>query len=152
MENLKKDVLKSFIPRAVLLPLSEKAKRALPTDKLIPIRKLPFNIGREGRLGGNERGLFIKLRLISDTSKPNNDIYLIDEDEFLQISKEHIEITILDDSYIIRDRGSMTGTTLNGVTIGGDRQIAQETLKDGDIIQIGSDKSEYKFQFLIFDV
>lgn len=153
MENLKKDILKSFIPRAVLLPLNEKSKQSLQNDKIISIKNLPFKIGRESRLGENERGFFVKLRILSDDSKANNDIYLIDNDKFLQISKEHFEISVNDSNeYILKDRGSSNGTTLNGNTIGGNRQTSENILEDGDIIQIGSDNSEYKFQFLTLKI
>lgn len=153
MENIKKDILKSFIPRAVLLPLNSKAKKSLVNEKIISIKNLPYKVGRESRLGKNERGFFIKLRIFSDESKANNDIYLIDEDEFLQISKEHFEISLNEDNhYILRDRGSSNGTTLNGNTIGGERQVSEDILKDGDIIQIGSESSEYRFQFLTLEI
>ncbi len=153
MQNLKKDILKSFIPRAVLLPLNEKAKRSLPNEKIISIKNLPFKIGRESRLGKNERGFFIKFRVLTGESDSKNDIYLIDNEELLQISKEHFEISFNDDNqYVLRDRGSSNGTTLNGNTIGGERQISEDILKDGDIVQVGSESSEYKFQFLTLEI
>ena len=149
MEEQKKEILKSFIPKAVLLPLTQKAKQSLPTEeKLIPIRLLPFKIGRESRLGKNERGIFIKLRMINENSQPNNDIYLVDDGNQLEISKEHCEISIEDDSYILTDRNSSNGTILNGDTL----SSKTTKLKDGDIIQMGSSKSEYKFQFITLDI
>ena len=90
---------------------------------------------------------------MSDTANQKNDIYLIDNDEFLQISKEHFEISLNNDNkYILRDRGSANGTTLNGNTIGGERQVSEDILNDGDIVQVGTDCSEYKFQFLTLEV
>jgi len=153
MENKKKEILKSLIPRAVLLPVNEKTKKTISNKNIISIKNFPFKIGRESRVEENERGFFVKLRIFNgDSAQPSNDMYLIDNDEFLQISKQHLEISMDENSYIVRDRGSMNGTTINGETIGGDRQTAQKRINDGDIIQIGSDKSDYKFQFLTLDI
>lgn len=152
MNKIKQDILKSIIPRAVLLPLNQKTKMSISNDKFIPINNFPFKVGRESRISDDERGFFVKLRLRNVEYTPNNDIYLIDNNEFLQISKEHFEISIEDDSYIIVDRGSMNGTTLNNVTIGGDRTIEKRNIDDGDIVKIGTVNSNYEFQFLILDI
>ena len=152
MEKLKKDIIKSIIPRAILLPLSEKSKISISNEKIIPIFNLPYKVGRESRISKNERGFFVKLRVFNQESTPNNDIYLIDNDEFLQISKEHFEISIEDNSYFVLDRGSMNGTTINDETIGGDRNISKRKINDGDIIKVGSKESNYEFKFLILDI
>ncbi|PLY05765.1 MAG: hypothetical protein C0625_11855 [Arcobacter sp.] len=152
METIKKDILKSFVPRAVILPLNENSKQALANEKIIPIRNLPFKIGRESRMGESERGIFVKLRIMTNDSKPNNDLYLIDNNSSLEISKEHCEISFENNNYILKDRGSTNGTTINGVSFAGKNKIEEKILKDGDTIQIGSVKSEFKFQFLVFDI
>ena len=151
MQSIDKDILKSFIPRAVLLPLNEHSKHALSGEKVVPIRNFPFKIGRESRMGESERGLFVKLRIMSKDTKPNNDLYLVDNNSSLEISKEHCEISFEDNAYVLKDRGSTNGTTLNGELFAGKNKKEEKLLKDGDTIQIGSKKSEFKFQFLIFD-
>lgn len=149
MEEKKKKILKSFLPRAALVPITEQAEQAISNEKIIPLRYFPFNIGRESRMGKSPVGFFVKLRIMEDNDKEvDNDIYLIDTCKPLQISKEHCKISFKDDIFTIKDRGSATGTLLNGVSI----SITEEELKDGDIIQIGSEESEYKFEFLTFDI
>jgi len=152
MQELKKEILKSIVPRAVLFPMNEKAKTSIANEKLISISRFPYKIGRESRVSKNDRGFFVKLRLFDENSTPNNDIYLIDNDELLQISKEHLEITIKDNSFFVIDRGSMNGTTINNETIGGNRKITKKEIKDGDKIKIGSKESSYEFQFLLLEI
>ena len=153
MQNLKKEIIQSFVPKAVLIPLTQEAKLSVANTnhhkKLIPIRTFPFKIGRESRMGESDRGLFVKLRIILNDSKPNNDIYLIDDNATLEISKEHFEILIDKNQYFIRDRNSTLGTKLNDIEIGKEQNKYTHILKDGDIIKIGSNHSKYEFQFLV---
>jgi len=155
MQNLKKEIIDSFIPKAVLVPLTEDAKSTITLlhnrKKLIPISTFPFKIGRESRMGESDRGLFVKLRILSNYSKPNNDIYLIDNNDTLEISKEHFEIINDKDEYLIKDRESTMGTKLNNVEIGKEQSKYTHILNDGDIIKIGSSHSKYEFQFLILN-
>lgn len=155
MEDLKKKLVKSFTPRAVLMPLTKEAGHSMAQQcqkEVIPIMEFPFKVGRESRVGENERGLFLKLRIIKSDSRPNNDIYLIDNAKYLQISKEHFEIEKTNNFYLLKDRGSSNGTTINDITYGGDRKEIQQVINDGDIIKIGSKESEYKFQFILLDI
>lgn len=155
MQNLKQEIINSFIPKAVLVPLTEDAKLSIANTinykKLIPINTFPFKIGRESRMEESDRGLFVKLRIMSSHSKPNNDIYLIDNKSNIEISKEHFEISNNKDEYLIKDRNSTLGTKLNDIEIGKDQKEYPHILKDGDIIKIGSNHSKYEFQFLVLD-
>lgn len=155
MINTKKNIIKAITPRAILLPLTKEATNAIVKGQcqndLIPMMNFPFRIGRESRLDTNDNGLFVKLRLIKSSAKPNNDIYLINDGKDLQISKEHLEIERTKEHYILKDRESTKGTTINGVTLGGQKKGFEEVLNDGDIIKIGNDKSEFKYQFLILE-
>jgi len=155
MLNTKKNIIKAITPRAILLPLTKEATNAIVKGQcqndLIPMMSFPFRIGRESRLGKNESGLFLKLRLIKNTSKPNNDIYLINDAKDLQISKEHLQIERTKNHYLLKDRGSSKGTTINGITYGGQEKVFEQVLNDGDIIKVGNEQSEYKYQFLILE-
>lgn len=155
MINTKENILKAITPRAVLLPLTKVASNAIVKsqcqNELIPMKDFPFRIGRESRLSKNDEGLFVKLRLIKSSAKPNNDIYLINDGKDLQISKEHLQIERTSGKYTLKDRGSTNGTTINGVSFGGHKKVFEEVLQDGDIIKIGNEQSEFKYQFLILE-
>jgi pSer/pThr/pTyr-binding forkhead associated (FHA) protein len=97
----------------------------------------------------NDRGLFVKLRILSDNTKANNDIYLFNCTDNLEISKEHFQIEKKDGRYFIKDRNSTLGTKLNNEEIGKVENNKSYILKDEDIIKIGSSQSKYEFQFLI---
>ena len=143
------ELIKSFLPNAVLMPLTTAAEKSIlntqTQNKVIPMFEFPFKVGRESRMAQNDRGLFVKLRIPSSISNPNNDIYLINNTENLEISKEHFQIEKKDDIYFIKDRKSTLGTKLNDKEIGS----TSHTLEDKDIIKIGSSDSKYEFQFLI---
>jgi pSer/pThr/pTyr-binding forkhead associated (FHA) protein len=155
MHNTKANILKAITPKAVLLPLTKEANKSIVkgpcNNELITMSAFPFKIGRESRLGENERGLFLKLRMITNASKPNNDIYLYNSSKNLQISKEHFQIERNLSKYTIKDRGSSKGTTINGITYGGNKEVFEQTLNDGDIIIIGDKTSDLKYQFLILE-
>ena len=147
------ELIKSFLPNAVLMPITTAAEKSIlntqTQNKVIPMFEFPFKVGRESRMAENEKGLFVKLRIFNDISKPNNDIYLINNTENLEISKEHFQIEKKDDSYFIKDRKSTLGTKLNNEEIGKDTVNKSYIIKDKDIIKIGSNDSKYEFQFLI---
>jgi len=85
--------------------------------------------------------------------EPNNDVYLLDNGEYLQISREHCSIVKNEDgSYILYDRGSACGSMVNDIKVGGEDHSASAPLKDGDIISLGIENSPYKFKFIILDV
>jgi hypothetical protein len=147
------ELIKSFLPNAVLVPLTPEAEKSIldmqTINKLVPMFEFPFKVGRESRMSENDRGLFVKLRILNNVSKPNNDIYLVNNTESLEISKEHFQIEKKDDIYLIKDRNSTLGTKLNDKEIGKDNANNSYILEDKDIIKIGSSDSKYEFQFLI---
>jgi hypothetical protein len=153
MTKLKSDIIDSFVPNAVLVPLTNEAKNSIVDtkthNKIISMFDFPFNIGRESRMSLNERGLFVKLRIMKSDSKPNNDIYLANCTDNLEISKEHFLIEKKDNHYFIKDRNSTLGTKLNDEEIGKEKSNTLFPIKDGDIIKIGSSHSTYKYKFLI---
>ncbi|MDY3552137.1 HD domain-containing protein [Gemmata sp. JC717] len=52
----------------------------------------------------------------------------------LSVSRLHAEVYLLDEAWVVRDRGSSNGTVLNGVRIG----RTPQPLRAGDTIQIGA--------------
>ena len=155
MQSAKINLLKTIIPKAVLLPLSKEATSAIvkgsSQNDYISMMTFPFKVGRESRLGESDTGIFLKLRLIASSSKPSNDIYLVNNSREIQISKEHFQIEKHKDCYLLKDRGSTNGMTINGITYGGKKKIFEQELKDGDIIKIGNEKSNLKYQFLVLE-
>ena len=149
MNELKKELISSFVPEVVLLPITKEAKISLMDKKMIVINSFPYKIGRESRISESDRGVFVKLRIFSSSINPNNDIYLVNSTQSLEISKEHFQIEKKDNKYYIKDRNSTLGTKLNDKEIGKEKINEKFPLNDGDIIKIGSNNSEFQFQFLI---
>ncbi len=155
LNDEKKELLSSMIPKAVLKAVTSEAKHTILKrsfgQDIIPIYHYPFRIGREARVEYLDEKIIIQERH-GLGHKPNNDTYLLDNGEFLQISREHCSIIINDASeYILQDRGSSCGSLINQIQVGGDDYPNTSVLKDGDIITIGSEESKYKFKFILLD-
>jgi pSer/pThr/pTyr-binding forkhead associated (FHA) protein len=151
-----KDEIKDvFLPKAVLVAQTNEASAAIPIksrhDGMIPIWKFPFRIGRESRIEIDEYGhIFVKERYKHGViGKMNNDIYLIDFGERLQISREHLRIDKEDGRYYLIDRGSKCGSAVNDERIGNDSPKERTELKDGDTIVLGTDASPYRYTFIV---
>ena len=156
LNNEKKELLRSMIPKAILKAVTSEAKHAILKrsfgQDIIPIYNYPFKIGREARVEYLDDKIIIQERHGRSGHKPNNDAYLLDNGELLQISREHCSIICNDASeYILQDRESSCGSLINKVQIGGDNHPKTSVLKDGDIITIGSEESKYKFKFILLD-
>ena len=156
LDDEKKELLDSMIPKAVLKAVTSEAKHAILKrsfgQDIIPIYNYPFKIGREARVEYLDDKIIIQERHGRSGHKPNNDAYLLDNGELLQISREHCSIISNDASeYILQDRESSCGSLINQVQIGGDNHPKTSVLKDGDIITIGSEESKYKFKFILLD-
>ncbi len=136
--------------RAFLIPLTDKAWRA-SLEKNIPIRQYPFRVGRECRMH-IEDGNQVSAERRRTGAAPNNDLYLQDSAEKMQISREHFQIEQrADGGFELVDRGSACGTRVGKRTIpGGDRGGRCE-LKHGDTIAIGLNASPYVFRFVVQD-
>ncbi len=148
----KQSIVEAITPLAVLKPLTPEAVNSVPqgqlTGEYICIRTSPFRIGRESRVkrikGGMERIERPKL----GTKAPNNDLYLLDEGHFLNISREHLEIAREGEGFVLRDRNSACGTRLGEVHIGGEDAGGAHPLIDGDVIAVGAKATPYLFQFV----
>ena len=151
LDNEKKELLQSMIPMAVLKAVTKESKHSIIKrvfgKDIIPIYKYPFRIGREARVEYVDGEVILQERHKLGGHEPNNDVYLLDNGEYLQISREHCTIINIDGSYKLQDRGSACGTLANKIEVS---NLSCE-LKDGDIITLGSKESEYKFKFILLD-
>jgi pSer/pThr/pTyr-binding forkhead associated (FHA) protein len=148
-------ILENIVPQAVLIALTQEAKEATPQgqriDDLISIRKFPFRIGRESRVRKMDGREVRVERTKLDNKEPNNDLYLLDRGQLLNISREHLQIEKTETGYRLVDRHSACGTKLGGVAIGGNDKGGSSTLRDGEVIGIGSQSSPYRYRFITLD-
>jgi pSer/pThr/pTyr-binding forkhead associated (FHA) protein len=152
----KKQLLEKMVPKAILKAITPKSKHAIikriAQEDIIPIFSYPFRIGREARVQYIDGEVILQERHKLGGQEPNNDVYLLDNSQFLQISREHCTIIKNGDNYILQDRGSACGSMVNQFIVGGEDHNGSCKLKDGDIITLGSKESEYKFEFIVFDI
>jgi len=129
---------------AFLKALTPEAKECL--GKLIfEIPLFPFRVGRESRR--DKSSLFPNSRRRHHSS-PNNDLYLADSGNRLNISREHFQIERRGDAFFLVDRHSACGTLVEGETIGRDRNGGEVRLGNGDVIIVGTSESRQIFKFL----
>ena len=157
LDEEKKILLESMVPKAVLKAMSEEAKHSIIkrefAQDIIPIYNYPFKIGREARVQFVNGEVVLQERHKLSGQEPNNDVYLLDNGEYLQISREHCSIIKNEDgTYTLHDRGSACGSMVNDTKVGGEDHQASAPLKDGDIISLGIENSPYKFKFIILDI
>jgi len=153
----KKELLQTMIPKAVLKAVTGASKHSIIKREfgqdLIPIYNYPFRIGREARVQYVDGEVILQERHKLSGQEPNNDLYLFDSGELLQISREHCSIVQTSESkFLLQDRGSACGSRVNELSVGGDDNNGLLPLSDGDIITLGSKESEYKFKFILLDV
>jgi len=129
----------------LLLPLTEEAKSALNGREQIKIDKLPFRIGRESRMAF-VKGEMVYMERRKGGLTTNNELYLLDDGELLNISREHLQIERGEDGgFRIHDRGSACGTQVDGHAIGGRDTPGSAPLYDDSEIIIGTPQSPYRF-------
>lgn len=81
-------------------------------------------------------------------ASPSNELYLLDHEEFLNISREHFQIDRKPDgSYEVIDRGSTCGTIVDNVAGGGHGKPTHLPLRHGSVIRVGTPSSPYVFRF-----
>lgn len=131
--------------RALLVALTPESRAALGAPER-EMTKFPYRVGRESR--GTERtphGVVSERR--NPGSRPSNDLYLVEPDEPLNVSREHFEIDRDDAGYVLVDRASTCGTIVEGQGVGGDTRGGTLPLHDGDVIIVGTSRSPYAFKF-----
>jgi len=130
-----------------LIPQTEEARLSISSES-IEICKFPFRIGRESRNKNDIVPQHILERRLGK-APPNNDVYLIDSGNLLNISREHFLIDKNDNGgYKLGDRMSACGTLIKGKA--GNRKCHGSgcLLDDGDIIILGTSHSPFVFKFL----
>jgi pSer/pThr/pTyr-binding forkhead associated (FHA) protein len=128
---------------AYLVALTPESMDAIQAHE-INIPFLPFRVGRESRRRFmTEQGIVAERRR---TSAPNNDMYITEVGDPLNVSREHFLIDRDADGYFLLDRGSACGTLVEGALVGAGRP-ERTRLKDHDVIIVGTSFSRYIFKF-----
>ena len=129
---------------AYLVALTPESAAAIQARE-INIPHLPFRIGRESRkVAWTTAGPVGERRT---AAPPNNDLYLIEEREPLNVSREHLLIGSEGGVFYLLDRESTCGTIVEGELLGKGGARRQVTLNDHDVIIIGTSQSRYIFKF-----
>jgi pSer/pThr/pTyr-binding forkhead associated (FHA) protein len=129
-----------------LKALTPEAKAALRGEYL-KITHFPFRVGRESR--EFDRPIDHPKNRRRPGSDPNNDLFLFEPGNVLNVSREHFLIDVKDDKYVLVDRGSYCGTMVEGELIGEKRKGGSRELADNDVIIVGTSGSVFIFKFLI---
>ena len=129
---------------ARLIARSEDARRALGMAE-ITIDGFPFSVGRECRTALAKLSMSVDRRL-GGTSQVN-DVYLVEFTPPYRMSREHFLIDFTQGKFVLTDRGSVGGTTVNGTTLGGDRRGGHIDLHNRDEIAVGDATSPFVFVF-----
>ena len=113
----------------------------------LELKELPFRVGRESRKYDTpeKKALFADKR--SPKNKPNNDLYLVEETDLINVSREHFQIVREAAGYALEDRGSTLGTIVEGKKVGGENAGGKTSLRDGDVIIVGASVSPFVFKF-----
>jgi len=131
---------------AYLTALTPEGSKAFGA-RAINIPHLPFRIGRESRrMRWTEEGMVGERRR---AASPNNDLYLVEEVEPMNVSREHLLIDRDPEGFFVLDRGSACGTLVEGETIGGPSPERRAALRDHDVIIVGTSLSRFVFKFRI---
>jgi hypothetical protein len=131
---------------AFLKALTPESKACLG-GSLYRIPHFPFHVGRECRVAIRPMPFPISRR--RPDSVPNNDLYLMELGNVLNVSREHFLIDRQGDAYIIVDRGSNCGTLVEGEPVGEKRKGGWKPLQDNDVIIVGGSESRFIFKFIL---
>jgi len=131
-------------PRMVLMALTPEAKAALGAFEL-QITAFPFRVGRESR-----SALRVAPRTIAERRKrearSSNQLYLPEQSEGLNVSREHFQIDHNGTGFVLTDRQSTCGTLVEGRLVGGQNVGGAVLLTDRDVIIVGTSASRYVFK------
>lgn len=137
--------------RAVLIALTPEARVALGGDE-VEISRFPFRVGRESRGPQRTAARVIMERRRPGRRPPNNELYLVDETEPLNVSREHFQIELNGMHHVLVDRQSTCGTIVEGKIVGGKQAGGAAPLHDGDVIIVGTSASRYVFKLRVSEV
>jgi pSer/pThr/pTyr-binding forkhead associated (FHA) protein len=114
----------------------------------VEIERFPYRVGRESRGTQRTADGFVSERR-NPGSRPSNDLYLVERDEPMNVSRAHFLIERDGAGYVLVDRESTCGTIVEGELAGGDTRGGTVALHDGDVIIVGTSNSPYAFKFRI---
>lgn len=151
----KETILMDVLPKAVLQALTPEAREAVPAAQLVGdavvILEFPFRVGRESRIRKVDGRIERIERPKGKEGPPNNDLYLLDRGQLLNISREHFQIEKVADGYVLVDRGSACGTRVGDELVGSGDVGGRSILRDGDVIAAGTKGTPYRFRFYSFE-
>src|SRR5512145_2127860 len=128
---------------AFLVALTPEAAESIRAQE-INIPFVPFRVGRESRqYRWKEVGLVGERRR---SDPPNNDLYLIERDDVMNVSREHFLIDRDSGGFHLLDRGSACGTLVEG-RVAGRGGAPRIGLADHDVIIVGGSSSRQIFKF-----
>ena len=133
--------------RALLVPLTPESRAALGAPQ-VEIERFPYRVGRESRGTQRTADGFVSERR-NPGSRPSNDLYLVERDEPMNVSRAHFLIEREGAGYVLVDRESTCGTIVEGELVGGGTRGGTVALHDGDVIIVGTSNSPYAFKFRI---
>lgn len=132
----------------ILRAMTPEARHALGADEVV-VDVLPFRVGRESR-ARSARPPPANVERREGRMQPNNELYLLDRGERIQISREHFQIQQRDDgSYELLDRHSACGTVVDDRPVGGRDEGGRSELRSGSTIRVGTAGSPYLFKFVL---
>ena len=131
---------------ARLIALTDEARSVLEGGERV-IEHLPFRVGRESRVTSPAPWTRGERRL--GTTPQANDLYLVDDAEPFNVSREHFQVEADGDRFFLTDRGSVCGTLVEGRTVGGNRRSGRVEVHDHDVIIVGPATSPFVFKFRI---
>lgn len=133
--------------RVLLVALTPESRAALGAREA-SIERFPHRVGRDSRGMQRTADGFARERRSPD-SRPTNDLYLVEHDEPMNVSRAHFLIDRGGDGYVLVDRESTCGTIVEGEIVGGGTRGGTIALHDGDVIIVGTSTSPYVFKFRI---
>jgi len=132
---------------AVLTALTPEARAAFGGDE-IEIARFPFRVGRESR-GAQRTAARVIMERRRPGTRPSNDLYLLEEEEPFNVSREHFQIEHNGAHHVLVDRQSNCGTIVEGKVVGGRQAGGAVPLHDGDVIIVGTSASRYVFKWRV---
>lgn len=118
-----------------IIPDGKRVRSAVGLHE-VAIRRLPFRIGR--RADGEGKDTYTDVHLALEDKRPFN------------LSRRHFSIEEEDGALIIRDFGSYHGTTVNGMTLGGEGRPRTAPLMTGESELIaGKPDSPFRFRIVV---
>lgn len=133
--------------RALLVTLTPESRAALGAPQ-VEVERFPYRVGRESRGTQRTADGFVSERR-SPGSCPTNDLYLVEHDEPMNVSRAHFLIEREGAGCVLVDRESTCGTIVEGQIIGGGTRGGTIALHDGDVIIVGTSNSPYAFKFRV---